>query len=564
MASGIRVIHCTSTGCDEYGGFQDWIHQDAAGVIGETIDSDTVVIIEHQKRLMYFRRGMNANEMTETPLPEDGWESIYIGEMQPILLQIEELKGLVCNGPYCMVFLNDSEQGARFCFPLPRVQTPLEYSLLETLSTEVFKFQQEVDIVRLTIDQQIDQVIDNVTHHLASTIPELDCEKREYISEIVAHRSVAFGSFLPFLLMEETEEVFLDRPGTSLYFDHQRFGRCQTSVVIDREYVSRIVTLIRSEVNLHLDRRNPSLKADLTIQQMPLRISASIEPLSPEGLHLEIRRARRRAFSLRDLIANGTLTVEAASVLLLAVVSRFNITITGGPGAGKTTLLNALDMVTPRDWRKVYIEDASESRTIEGHHQVRFSVDPVDERVRSFTKEEEIVKSLHRSPDYLILGEIQTREHSEALFQAVVAGLKVMQTCHGDSALGLVSRWNDAHRIAKSSIGLMDLIVTIERFQPGRSRRRVTEISEICRDSRDGFVHFIGLNQVYTHRDGMVGRWSPNGPFMRTAKSLGLSSHEPALKTLMDLIRSGLDLESNLSNRPFLYNAHPMENLTQI
>jgi type IV secretory pathway ATPase VirB11/archaellum biosynthesis ATPase len=139
-------------------------------------------------------------------------------------------------------------------------------------------------------------------------------------------------------------------------------------------------------------------------------------------------------------------------------------------------------MVTPIPWRKIYIEDAVESRLIEGHHQVRIKVDPVDERSRQSNKSIEIVKSLHRSPDYLILGEIQTAEHSQALFQAVAAGLRTIQTCHSDSAASLMSRWTIGHQVDSSSIALMDVIVTLDRPVPGQSRRYVKEIVEVRRD----------------------------------------------------------------------------------
>jgi Flp pilus assembly CpaF family ATPase len=389
----------------------------------------------------------------------------------------------------------------------------------------------------------MNRVMQGVMGRIRSSIPELSWAKATLISEILGHQATSLGLLIPFLLMERTEEIFLDRPESVVYFDHQEYGRCLTTVVIDRKNASELTTLLRAETNLHLDRSNPSLKADIRINGIPLRVSASIGPLSPDGFHLEIRRARLKPFTLQDLIDNGTITGEAAAILLLAVASRFNITITGGPGTGKTTLLNALDMTTPAWWRKVYIEDASESRLINGHHQVRLNVDPVDERLRGSTKNEEIIKSLHRSPDYLILGEIQTMEHSEALFQAIAAGLRVMQTCHSDSAAGLISRWGVAHHIESSSIGQMDLIVTLERPRPGESKRVVSEIVEVCRGHSDGLVKFTGLSQIYSVNGGLTTEWSSEGSFLSMADKLGLSTHMPALEGLITLIDSSSNLD---------------------
>ncbi|MHA2433090.1 MAG: ATPase, T2SS/T4P/T4SS family, partial [Candidatus Thorarchaeota archaeon] len=243
--------------------------------------------------------------------------------------------------------------------------------------------------------------------------------------------------------------------------------------------------------------------------------------------------------------------------------SRFNITITGGPGTGKTTLLNALDMSTPSMWRKIYIEDAIESRVLTSHHQVRIRVDPVDEISIRFDKTSEIVKSLHRSPDYLVLGEIQTAEHSKALFQAIAAGLRVMQTCHSDSAASLVARWTSGHGIEKTNVALLDLIVTMERPVPGKSYRRVNQIVEIRREVVDGFLMFFGLNTLYDWRDPESVRWAQDGAFMFHAHRIGLESHVPAFEAILTCLEHEMSSSStgpspSLSDRLW-GEGHPMQ-----
>ncbi|TFG95570.1 hypothetical protein E4H12_12995, partial [Candidatus Thorarchaeota archaeon] len=324
--------------------------------------------------------------------------------------------------------------------------------------------------------------------------------------------------------------------------------------------VPRIVTFLRAESNLHLDRSNPSLKMELELFGLVLRVSASVPPLSSDGLSLEIRRARKQPFTIRNLIENNTITQEAAAILLLAIASRLNITITGGPGTGKTTLLNALDSVTPRWWRKVYIEDAIESRISGDHHQVRLQVDPVDERQTRLNKSDEIIKCLHRSPDYLVLGEIQTVEHSAALFQAIAAGLHSIQTCHSDSAASLISRWILGHNVEKSSLCLMDLIVTLEKPKPGESIRHVKEIVEIRKGIQNGLLTFLGINTVYDNISKNIRPFAEDGSFRTLAKSLGIDNHEQALNSLITTFQNDngiLDLEK-LSENMWAYG-HPMK-----
>ena len=412
--------------------------------------------------------------------------------------------------------------------------------------------------LRESVSKQLERVTLEIADRIRTQIPEINENTRIRIAEIGAHRTNILGRIFPILMDEMTEEVYLDGPNTSIYFDHQKMGRCSTTRTFDETEVPRIVTFLRSESNLHLDRSNPSLKMELMLLGSVLRLSASIPPLSADGLNLEIRRARKKPFTIKDLIENNTLTQEAAAILLLAVASRLNITITGGPGTGKTTLLNALDNVTPRWWRKVYIEDAIESRTSLNHHQVRLQVDPVDEQHKRMSKSEEIIKCLHRSPDYLILGEIQTLEHSKALFQAVAAGLRSIQTFHSDSAASLVSRWIFGHNIEQSNLGLMDLIVTLERPKPGESIRHVKEIVEIRKGIQNGLITFLGINIVYDSSSKNIGSFAEDGAFRTLARSLGIKNHEQALQSLIATFHNYNENMEELSENMWAYG-HPMK-----
>ncbi|MFW9843637.1 MAG: ATPase, T2SS/T4P/T4SS family, partial [Candidatus Thorarchaeota archaeon] len=459
---------------------------------------------------------------------------------------------------YVSLFFDEQDSHQIRYVQLPVVRTALELSLLSNLGKGSVNSTNPETISRESVSQLLERVTIEITNQIRTQIPEINENTRTRIAEIVAHRTNILGRIFPILMDEMTEEVYFDGPNSAIYFDHQKMGRCSTSSTFDETEVPRIVTFLRSESNLHLDRSNPSLKMELVLLGSILRLSASVPPLSADGLSLEIRRARKQPFTVRDLIENKTITKEAAAILLLAVASRLNITITGGPGTGKTTLLNALDSVTPRWWRKVYIEDAIESRTLESHHQVRLQVDPVDEQHKRMSKSEEIVKCLHRSPDYLILGEIQTVEHSKALFQAIAAGLHSIQTCHSDSAASLVSRWILGHNIEKSNLGLMDLIVTLERPKPGESIRHVKEIVEIRKGVQNGLLTFLGINIIYDNVSKKVGSFSEDGAFKTLARSLGIKNHEQALNSLIATFHNYDENMEELSESMWAYG-HPMK-----
>ena len=555
MKHSVQIVQCSSNRCDNCPKQFELECQEL--VLGNQDVEKSTILVE-RNRGMFHIRFSGKQILTEPPWSVDGWESIFVGKDGDLFHNMIDMIDIYRVGPYVSLFFNDQDSYQIRYVQLPVVRTALELSLLSDLGRDSTSSSIPLPRLRESVSKQLDRVITEIADQIRAQIPEINENTRTRIAEISAHRTNIFGRIFPILMDEMTEEVYLDGPNTSIYFDHQKMGRCRTSSTYDETEVPRIVTFLRSESNLHLDRSNPSLKMDLVLFGSVLRLSASVPPLSADGLNLEIRRARKQPFTIRDLIKNNTLTQEAAAILLLAVASRLNITITGGPGTGKTTLLNALDGVTPRWWRKVYIEDAIESRTSLNHHQVRLQVDPVDEQHKRMSKSKEIVKCLHRSPDYLILGEIQTVEHSKALFQAVAAGLHSIQTCHSDSAASLVSRWILGHNIEKSNLGLMDLIVTLERPKPGESIRHVKEIVEIRKGVQNGLLTFLGINIVYDNISKSIGSFAEDGSFRTLARSLGIKTHEQALHSLIATFHNHNENMEELSERMWAYG-HPMK-----
>src|SRR5207249_1022294 len=70
------------------------------------------------------------------------------------------------------------------------------------------------------------------------------------------------------------------------------------------------------------------------------RVAAMVPPCAVAGPILTIRKFTRR-YSLKDLVAVGTVTPELAVTLRQAVATQHNILISGGTGTGRTPLLSA-------------------------------------------------------------------------------------------------------------------------------------------------------------------------------------------------------------------------------
>lgn len=503
---------------------------------------DYVLLIEPERRLIHMSQQRSV--VVNPPWESSQWQTVYIPEYSRLLRDTDKVFEAYGVGPYFSIFFLDEVGNGLSYEALPLLKSELEHELLDDLTSKVAEIECDKTSFRIGIADRIRQTRRTAFNFVRELFPEMNEQSKLTIASVISHRMVALNRFFPIILDNQVEEIYLDTPSDIVYFDHNRLGRCRSDFLVKEEIVRRIVTMLRAESNSHLDYRNPSLKTSFSLNGIQLRFSAGIPPLCPSGFYLQIRRAATNPYSILDLVMNNTMTSEIAALLLLAIRCRMNITIVGEPGAGKTTLLNALDMTTPPIWRKVYIEDAAESRQYDNQHQLHIGVDSIDEISGLHSKTNEIVKSLHRSPDYLILGEIQTSEHSQALFQALAAGLRTIQTCHSGSASNLLTRWISVHSVPPSNVALMDVIVTVIRPKVGNSKRRVQEIAEIRRDFVNGVFEFKGLNRIFDHSRSKTETRAciSDGAFQRRMQEIGIENHKHLLENMADIVQNHLSV----------------------
>jgi len=339
-------------------------------------------------------------------------------------------------------------------------------------------------------------------------------------AQLAAYKSLNMTKIMSLLLDENVEEIFLDNPVGFLYLDHRRWGRCRSNLNLSRREIVAIETRLRASSGLRLDFTTPSLKAELSTESFHTRFSIDIFPLAVDGFHLDIRKLRKRYFTLPELVENGTLSAEAAAYLYFCLIRKRNITVIGEPGAGKTTLINALDLTTPPEWRKITVEDVVESiaQTCLGDHQTRFKVEPFESfHHESRKKSTEVIKLLHRAPDWIYLGEIQTAEHSRAMFHALSAGLRGLQTCHAASPEQAITRWVIHHEVPVVCLFDLDILIHVKKLMlKGYEIRKVIRICEVKPPVLTDQVNEVNLSISSVGLQDIF-RWNPaNGTLERT------------------------------------------------
>ncbi len=306
------------------------------------------------------------------------------------------------------------------------------------------------------------------------------------LSELAAYEAIGLSRVLGLSKDEMVTEFYVDSEATPVYLDHARAGRCESDIVLTQRERDALQTHLDTFSGYTLDFRTPSMKNDLPIGGAILRVSLDLEPLAVNRFALDVRRLNLSSLSLPRLIGLDVLSEEAAALLVGWIEAGGNVTVIGETGTGKTTLLNALDEQVERRLRRLYIEDAVETRDLldRGYHQMKVKVDPYERGADSSrTKESEIVKALHRSPDLVILSEIQSEEHSRAFFQALASGARGIQTFHASTIEQAVRRWVNLHHISEQS--LLDLGLFVQMARPDRLKqeRYVQRISAMTQDA---------------------------------------------------------------------------------
>ena len=310
---------------------------------------------------------------------------------------------------------------------------------------------------------------------------------------------------------EDVQELYLDRDDSFIYIDHDKLGRCLTNIYLTHVDVEKLTTWLSLLGKGDLTRYNPSLKTEIKTPSLHLRISIDAPPLTSHTT-IDIRRLRRRFMDLRQLILRGTLTPKVAGFLVFLATHRANIIICGEPDSGKTTLANALDAELPKVWRRIYVEDVVESLDLTelNVHQIKIQTSPVDLPYGRFSKDNEIIKLLHRSPDWIYLGEIQDERQVKAMFHAFGAGLRGIATIHAPSVDGLIKRWTKQYGISLRELGFIDLIVSMERFiaHNGQIIRRVSGVygynpehprffEAVFERGKDGLKQIVDIKNTY-------------------------------------------------------------------
>jgi pilus assembly protein CpaF len=316
----------------------------------------------------------------------------------------------------------------------------------------------------------------------AAPLPEAE---RDALCERVILLATGLGPLEPLLSDPRVDEVMVNGPD-SVYVERRgRLERTGVSFGSDTELLHAIERIL-APLGRRVDEAQPLCDARLADGS---RVNVVIPPLSLSGPCLTVRRFRRDGFSLRDLVAGGTLPAELGEFLALCVAARASVLVSGGTGSGKTTTLNALSGAIPGEERIVTIEDAAELR-LRQRHVVRLEARPANLEGRGEVTIRQLVRNaLRMRPDRIVVGEVRGAEALDML-QALNTGHDgSLTTVHANSpadalrrveTLALMAGVGLPHAAVREQVAsALELVVHQARL--GDGARVVESVTEVVR-----------------------------------------------------------------------------------
>ena len=332
------------------------------------------------------------------------------------------------------------------------------------------------------------------------------------------------NKILPLLLDDRVQEIYINSPNHKVYIDHQLYGRLFTNIILSDYDLSALMSFFRLYGGLFITAEKPSDKIDLLTKEFAIRVSVDTKPLV-ENITVTIRKIVQQDVIFPQLINQNN--PYCLVFLLVLALFRRNMLIVGEPGSGKTTLVSFIIDSLPEYWRIISIEDVREIR-VSRKNFLRYRVAPFESRLNEYlSKESQILRLLHRSPDYIVIGEVQDKNDAVALMHALSAGLKGIATMHSTSIHELFDRFYYTFHIDYSRLNLIDVIIIMKKEMGYGVNRR--EISSIFINTNMFEETEIDSNKKIVFERDVLGALINNNKRIRNFSLLPLKMCEPVL-----------------------------------
>ncbi|HOT27884.1 MAG TPA: CpaF family protein [Candidatus Ozemobacteraceae bacterium] len=311
----------------------------------------------------------------------------------------------------------------------------------------------------------------------------LSPREMESMTQVLLDDMIGFGPIQKLLDDDDISEVMVNGP-YQIYFEKK--GKLTLSEIKfkDNDHVMRIIERIVAPIGRRIDESVPYVDARLPDGS---RVNAIIPPLALNGPTITIRKFKKEALGIADLVRFGTLTDDMAKFLEACIKVRLNCVVSGGTGSGKTTTLNILSSFIPEDERIITCEDAAELQ-LRQPHVVRLETRPANIEGKGAVPMRELIKNtLRMRPERVIVGECRGGEALDML-QAMNTGHDgSLTTGHANTPRDMLARLETmvlmagmdlpVRAIREQIASAVHLIIQQSRLKDGS--RKITYLTEI-------------------------------------------------------------------------------------
>ena len=306
---------------------------------------------------------------------------------------------------------------------------------------------------------------------------------RESLLTDVLNEALGLGPLEAFLASDEISEIMVNH-ANQIYIERRGKITLSEKIFSSNQAVLGVIERIVAPIGRRIDESSPLVDARLKDGS---RVNAIIPPLALKGPCITIRKFKRDAMKIEDLIKYKTLTPQMAEFLEMCVKAHKNMVISGGTGSGKTTTLNIISSFIPDDERIITVEDAAELQLPQDHWIQLESRPPNLEGKGAITIRDLVKNCLRMRPDRIVVGECRAGETLDML-QAMNTGHDgSLTTLHANTPRDALARMETmvlmagmdlpVKAIREQIASAVHLIVQQTRFSDGS--RRLSYITEI-------------------------------------------------------------------------------------
>ncbi len=348
-----------------------------------------------------------------------------------------------------------------------------------------------LDLRRLDMDRLGDEELWRRTEKaIRDILDQMDADgelgeeiDREALLTDVLNEALGLGPLEAFLASDEISEIMVNH-ANQIYIERRGKITLSDKIFSSNQAVLGVIERIVAPIGRRIDESSPLVDARLKDGS---RVNAIIPPLALKGPCITIRKFKRDALKIEDLIKYKTMTAQMAEFLEMCVKAHKNMVISGGTGSGKTTTLNIISSFIPDDERIITVEDAAELQLPQDHWIQLESRPPNLEGKGAITIRDLVKNCLRMRPDRIVVGECRAGETLDML-QAMNTGHDgSLTTLHANTPRDALARMETmvlmagmdlpVKAIREQIASAVHLIVQQTRFSDGS--RRLSYITEI-------------------------------------------------------------------------------------